>query len=146
VDKFKVRVKINSERPDFRLFATYLFGDDLHSYDSDGDSYPVNSRVWTELYMTSRQNAELGFAIEKENNEPLIFVVSSDREDITNAVSYFLARETTGEILDDNNRSYPFDILKNKVGNFNLDERLKLADESIWRQSSDKNPYPNLAK
>jgi hypothetical protein len=144
VDKFKLRVKINSNRPDFRLFATYLFGDDLHHYDSDGNSYPVNSRVWTELYMSSRKNPKLSFEITKENEQPLIFEVSSGWEVITNVISYFLARETSGEILDNNNQSISLDILKNKMGDFNLDERLLLADKSIWRQSSDQNPYPNL--
>ncbi len=27
---FKLNVKINSERPDFRVFASYFFGDDLY--------------------------------------------------------------------------------------------------------------------
>ena len=42
--RFDIKVKINSERPDFRVFASYFFGDDLYNYDSDGNSIPVTSR------------------------------------------------------------------------------------------------------
>ena len=66
--RFDIKVKINSERPDFRVFASYFFGDDLYNYDSDGNSIPITSKNWTELYMTSRQNSDLSFEIRPISN------------------------------------------------------------------------------
>ena len=62
-EKLELKVKVKSERPDFRVFACYFFGNDFHSYDSDGNSFPVTSRNWTELYMGSREIADLSFEI-----------------------------------------------------------------------------------
>jgi hypothetical protein len=140
-----IKVKVNTDRPDFRVFATYLFGDDLHNYDSDGNSIPVTSKNWTELYMCSRQNNELCFEIWKTSENPLIFEVSAEKIEIANIIAYFLARETNGEDLDKESNSIPLEYLIEKMGNFNLKERLKLADKSIWRKATEENPYPNLA-
>ena len=139
-----IKVKVNSERPDFRVFATYFFGDDLYNYDSDGNSIPVTSKNWTELYMRSRQNKDLCFEIWKTNDNPLIFEVSSEKLETANIIAYFLARETKGEILDEENNIIPIENLIEKMGDFNLTERLKLADKSIWRKATEENPYPNL--
>lgn len=138
------KVKVNSERPDFRIFATYFFGDDLYNYDSDGNSIPVTSKNWTELYMRSRQNNDLYFEIWKTNDNPLIFEVTSEKIETANIIAYFLARETKGEILDEKGSIIPMENLIEKMGGFNLIERLKLADKSIWRKATEENPYPNL--
>jgi hypothetical protein len=88
------KVKVHTERPDFRVFATYFFGDDAYDYDSDGNSIPVTSKHWTELYMCSRADKSLSFEIWKINENPLILEVSSEKVEITNIIAYFLARET----------------------------------------------------
>ncbi len=139
-----IKVKVNLERPDCRVFATYFFGDDLYNYDSEGNSIPVTSKNWTELYMRSRQNKDLCFEIWKTNDNPLIFEVSSEKIETANIIAWFLARETRGEILDEENNIIPMENLEEKMGGFNLAERLKLADESIWRTATEENPYPNL--
>ena len=142
--RFDIKVKINSERPDFRVFASYFFGDDLYNYDSDGDSIPVTSKNWTELHMTSRQNSDLSFEIRQINKEPLILEVTSEKAENANIIAYFLARETKGEILNDSNEIISLTSLIEKMGDFNLQERLTLADKSIWRKTTEGNPYPNL--
>lgn len=139
-----IKVKVNSERPDFRVFATYFFGDNLYNYDSEGDSIPVTSKDWSELYMCSRQDKDLCFDILKTNDNPLIFEVSSEKSETANIIAYFLARETMGEILNEENNIIPMDNLIEKMGTFNLIERLKLADNSIWKKATEENPYPNL--
>lgn len=132
-----IKVKINSERPDFRVFAAYFFGDDLHDYDSEGNSNPLTSRNWTYLYMCSRQNEELCFQILDIHDNPLIFEVSSENIETVNIIAYYLARETNGEIVDEESNIIPIENLVKKMGNFNLTERLKSADNSVWRTSKE---------
>ena len=141
-----IKVKINSERPDFRVFATYFFGDDLYNYDSDGNSIPVTSKTWTELYMRSRQNKDLHFEIWKTNDNPLIFEISSEKVENANIIAYFLAKETNGEILDKKNNLVKLESLIQNMGDFNLKERMTLAQNSIWRKATEKKPYPNLTE
>ena len=140
----EINVKIIKERPDFRVFATYFFGNDFHNYDSDGNSFPVTSRNWTQLYMSSRQESNLSFEIWPLNESPLILSVFSENSENAYRIAYFLARETNGAILNENNESIQLDSLLDKLGDFDLEERLFLADKSIWRQATDENPYPNL--
>jgi len=44
------KVKIENERLDFRVFIDLLYGQNKN-IDSDGDSNPVYSRNWTDLYV-----------------------------------------------------------------------------------------------
>jgi hypothetical protein len=139
-----INVKINSERPDFRIFGTYFFGNDLYDYDSDGNSIPVTSKNWTKLYMCCRENSNMWFEIEKINDAPCIFKVTSDTEQFTCRIAYFLAIETQGEILTDNYDKQNLSELTEKMGNFDLNAHLLLAKNSIWRKATENNPYPNL--
>ncbi len=143
--KFSLKVKINSERPDYRVFGAFFFGEDLHNYDGDGNSYPVWSRNWTELYMCSRENGQ-SFDISPDNEEETILKITAERQEDVNALAYFLAKETNGEILDADNQIIDAETLKSQLGDFDLENRLRLAKESIWRQTSAENPYPNLKK
>lgn len=142
---YKIDVLVNSDRPDFRVFGTFLFGEEDHKYDSEGDSYEVYSRVWTELYMSSRE-VELGFSIHKISDDPLTFEVSSAQENIMYAVAYFLARETSGEVVEKDGVILLFSELAELTGDFPLNRRLAIADQSIWRTTSEENPYPELPK
>jgi len=144
-EKFSIKVKVNSDRPDFRVFSSYFFGEDFHNYDSEGNSFPVSSREWTELYMCSRQVQGLWFDIcwvHKEDKS--ILEVTSDKLENVNTIAYFLAKETNGLIIDNTDSIIPFETLKNKMGDFDLESRLISADKSIWRKSSEANQYPNL--
>ena len=136
--KHNLEVKINSVRPDFRVFVDYLWGAD-HNFDSDGDSYDPASRVWTELYMSSREIENQSFMIGKIKDDPLVFEVSSENKYLLNRVVYFLKRETHGitQVSDET-------LLLNMGDDFNLEEALARADASIWRKSGPTNPFPNL--
>ncbi|NDV60548.1 hypothetical protein [Bacteroides sp. 519] len=144
-DNYLLKVKINSKRPDFRVFGTYFFGDDFHNYDSEGNSFPVSSREWTELYMCSRQIKDLWFDISWINKDDTsILEVTSNKIENVYIIAYFLAKETNGEVFDNTDKSVPLETLKLKMGDFELERRLQLAEQSIWRKSSETNPYPNL--
>lgn len=145
-DSFSLSVNINALRPDFRVFATYFFGDDMYNYDSEGDSFQVTSKSWTELYMCSRENEALCFDIWKINDEPLVFKVTSQTKEIVNRIAYFLSRETDGEIIDDEGNVVSAENIIQGMGNFDLAQRLELADNSIWRKATEDNPFPNLNK
>jgi hypothetical protein len=142
-EEFELRVKVKGERPDFRVFAIYFFGDERHSYDSDGDSIPVSSRTWTELYMGSRQSPGLSFEIWPSSVDPLVLTVRSEIRENAYRVAYFLARETYGDILNEINKPVDLDHVIDRMGHFDLEARLVLADNCIWRLASDENPYPN---
>jgi hypothetical protein len=94
--------------------------------------------------MGSRQDSNLNFDIYPIRENPLILGVSSRKAENAYRIAYFLAKETTGEILDENDEIVSLDSLIEKMGDFNLQERLLSADKSIWRQASTENPYPNL--
>ncbi len=142
---YKIDVLINSDRPDFRIFATFLFGYEDHDYDSEGDSYEVYSRTWTELYVSSRET-ELCFSIDKISEDPLTFEVSSKQESTMYAVAYFLARETYGEIVKKDGSMLLFSDVVELMGDFPLNKHLAIADHSIWRTTSAENPYPDIPK
>lgn len=142
--KDKLNIKVNSERPDFRIFASYFFGNDLYNYDSEGNSILVTSKNWTELYMCSRKDSDLNFDILPINENPLILEVTSENIENVYRIAYFLARETNGEIINEKDEILSMESLIEKMGDFNLKERLFLADKSVWRIATEENPYPNL--
>lgn len=140
---YKVSITINSGRPDFRVIIAFLWGD-FHNVDSDGDSYNPASTTWTELYMSDRESENCSFELSAISQDPLIFEISSENECLANKVAFFLARETQGNVINnDNLRAY--ETLASRLGdNFNLSKALDRADRSVWRNSSLWNPYPNL--
>jgi len=147
ITEFEIRVRVKSNRPDFRIFASYFFGDDFYNYDSEGDCLLVTSEKWTELYVRSRENSDLWFEIYKEDEEQsLILKVSSKNIETTYIIAYFLARETNGEVLDNDNEIILMSTLEKLMGDFDLENRLLIADNSIWREATTNNPYPNLNK
>ena len=94
--------------------------------------------------MRSRTNADLHFEICPIHETSLILEVTSGKEENVYRIAYFLATETKGEVLDDANKILPLERLKEKMGDFNLQERLLIAKNSIWRKATEDNPYPNL--
>lgn len=141
---FKLSIQVNTERPDFRVVAAFLFASDQHNFDSDGNSDPVSSRQWTELYISSRTMKDYTFSICLSQENPLILNIHSSRKYIAYAVAYFLALETQGHIINHKGNMIELLHIKNKLKNFPLDKHLNFAKNSIWRQSSKDNPYPNL--
>jgi hypothetical protein len=142
--EYSIRIRVNSDRPDFRLFNFFLWGEN-HRFDSEGDSYNPASRTWTSLYMGSREHEGEYFEIAMDSEEPLIFRVTSPIFAIANRVALFLAIETRGSVIDQENKLLPYDSLENDLGgDFYLSEALERAQNSIWRRSTLENPYPNL--
>ena len=141
---FDLNIHIHAPRPDFRVVANFLFASHTHNFDSDGDSYPVSSRQWTELYLSSRVWKNYTVSIYALQNEPLILRVHASRPSISYAIAYFLALETQGQIFTPKGQQLSLQYLEQKLKNFALDRRLAIAKHSIWRESSEENPYPNL--
>ncbi|MNJ91827.1 hypothetical protein D3C87_94820 [compost metagenome] len=139
----KINVTVNSDRPDFRVFGTFLFGEEMHNYESEGDSQEVYSRDWTELYMSSRE-IDWCFSIDKITDDPLTFEVSSKQQHTMYAIAYFLARETYGEVIEKDGSILLLSDVVKLTGNFQLNKHLAIADQSIWRTTSEENPYPHL--
>src|SRR5687768_6834014 len=108
--EYVLQVLINGERPDFRIFSVFLWGDN-HNFDSDGDSYNPASRTWTCLYMASRELSGQYLKINLVSEQPLIFDVISPDQNIANRVAIFLAIETNGRIISPDNTLLPFNIL-----------------------------------
>jgi hypothetical protein len=140
--EFIVRVLINGDRPDYRIFSVFLWGND-HKIDSDGDSYNPASRSWTELYMRSRERKG-GFEISQVSDNPKIFEVKSSNGYMANRAALFLARETAGMIVSPDNALHSYHVLVLKLGDFDLQQALERADQSVWRKSTPELPYPNL--
>jgi hypothetical protein len=57
---------------------------------------------------------------------------------------FFLARETNGEVAEREENDGPFEALRARLGDFDLDAAPGRADASIWRQATLDDPYPNL--
>lgn len=145
MEQFYLKVEIKEQRPDFRVFKAFFFGDDFHNCDSDGNASPVYSRDWTELYMRSRENNQW-FDIQCIEKDNLTFKITSNTEENVYQIAYFLAKETKGVIINRKNQIIDANDVISRMGNFNLEERLLLAEKSIWRKSSKGNPFPNIQK
>lgn len=145
MEKIILKVKTNTEKPDFRVFNAFFFGDDFHNTDSEGDSQEVWDRHWTELYKRSRENASKWLDISPSAyGDKTILEVSAGEESEVYALAYFLAQETQGEVFNANDVPLSVEELTQKMGDFPLQERLALAQKSIWRLSCKENPYPNV--
>lgn len=66
-----------SERPDFRYFLDLLYGPE-RNVDADGNSYPVNSRSWTYLYVKDRESDDPYIEIQASEVDVSRFSVQSD--------------------------------------------------------------------
>ncbi|WP_431228023.1 hypothetical protein [Burkholderia contaminans] len=132
-------VKIARNRPDFRCFIDLLYGYP-RSVDTDGDAYPVNSRIWTRLYLRDRKNDAPRVAIDPTDTDPAIFTVTSDAPELEALTALYLYLTSGDAISASENLLAASDIerLKEKHA-----EALQRANQSVWHQSSDEEPYPN---
>ena len=133
-------VEIDRERPDFRVFIDLLFGP-RWNVDTDGDSHPVNSRVWTWLYVADRTGGEPPVTINASEDDPRRFRVESESARLEELAALYLFLCSGSAIIG-------------REGTLNGAERLALqatysvelerAAKAVWHRSSDRNPYPNL--
>src|SRR5690242_3299728 len=95
----KLYVKAAGPRPDFRLVLAFVWGDEVDT-DTDGDSRPVDSRDWTELYAQNRGRKDEVFNVSPASDEPLVLQVRSEYEWLASAVAHLLAKTTGGGVSD----------------------------------------------
>ncbi len=88
----------DTARPDFRLVLAFVWGDEVDT-DTDGDSRPVDSREWTELYAQNRGRKDEVFNVNPASDEPLVLKVQSKHEWLAAAVAHLLAEITGGGVL-----------------------------------------------
>ena len=136
------RVAIIKDRPDYRVFADLLFGEN-RNVDSEGNSNPVNSRSWSGLYLKDRESKEPHVEILGLDENPEVFEViseSSELEELT-ALYLFLFSGSNIEVDAKKLVQSQIKLLKDKYA-----LQLQRAGNSIWHLSSNENPYPNLAQ
>ena len=132
-------VKIDRERPDFRVFIDLLFGPEWN-VDTDGNAYPVNSRTWTSLYIADRTNNEPFVTIEASENDLELFEVksASARLEELAALYLFLCSGSTIFTAEEALDSPRCMALQARYA-----AELQRAALARWHRSSDSNPYPN---
>lgn len=95
----KLFVRVAGPRPDFRLVLAFVWGDEVDT-DTDGDSRPVDSREWTELYAQNRGRRDEVFNVSPASDEPLVLQVRSKHEWLSAAVAHLLAETTGGGVSE----------------------------------------------
>jgi hypothetical protein len=142
-DKFIFYVLAPEDRPDFRQVMAFLWGED-QDVDSDGDSYPVSSRTWTELTLITRDDREEKFDVDPCGTAPLVLRVESDSHTLAARVAYLLAHHTGGEVGQ--SPSGPFyesaSLIAELGEDFDLDVALHRFHTTKYARSTLANPYP----
>ena len=93
----KIYVEINGPRPPYYNLPNELWPG--VGFDSDGNSHDPESKEWTELSITNRENESLRINIDPVNENPLVFVVESDTPELTIFAANWLVSHAAGKIL-----------------------------------------------
>lgn len=135
-------VRIIRNRPDFRCFIDLLYGQNSN-VDTDGDASPVNSRQWTYLYLKDRKDGARSVEICARETDLEIFSVESDSSALEELAALYLFLTCGQSIvsLEAHLTASNIELLRKKYS-----KELCRADQSIWHQSSDAQPYPNFGK
>lgn len=133
-------VKIDRERPDFRVFIDLLFGRGWN-VDTEGNSHPVNSRTWTSLYIADRTRSEPPVTIEASEGDPCLFQVDSASARLEELAALYLFLCSGFAIVAPEGT---LDAAQRLALQTNYSVEIQRAAEALWHQSSDSNPYPNL--
>jgi hypothetical protein len=137
-------VEAPRERPDFRLFITFLWSE-FHDVDSDGDSDNPASYEWSYLYLRNRADpAELvDIDTVEEQGRPCVRI-RSEVSWLAAAAAYFLAHEGNVRVRAPAQPDWDHrEALRAHLGAFDLEAASTRANGSIWRQATLENPYPN---
>ena len=134
------RVTIHQNRPDFRVLIDLMYGAG-RNVDTDGDSIPVNSRIWTELYIADRESHTPHIQINASRSDPNIFEVKSESQELETLGALYLFLYCGISISDGSHELDQSEIqyLKERYA-----VQLQRAENSIWHLSSDQRPYPNI--
>ena len=116
----KLYVRAARPRPDFRLVLAFIWGDDVDT-DTDGDSRPVDSREWTELYAQNRGCKDEVFDVLPASDEPLVLRVQSEHEWLAAAVAHLLAEVTGGGVSEQATGPFaPAESVLARIGAFDV--------------------------
>ena len=132
------KIKLCGQRPDFRVMIDLLYGFG-HNVDTDGNSIPVNTRDWTKLYMQDRESTTPRLEIFPQEEFMCCFSKDQRSQELASVYLYEYCRT---QIYFENEclSVKQIERMLNKYP-----QEFKRANASIWHQSSDENPYPNLS-
>jgi hypothetical protein len=134
------KVHVTGERPDFRVFIDLLYGQ-IHNVDTEGNSNPVNSRNWTDLYIKDREGSDPAVEIIVSLDNLNLFEIDSKDSKLEEIVSIYLFEYCGCSILYNNIVLSAQEIKNLKI---KYSAALDRARFSVWHNSSDENPYPNF--
>jgi hypothetical protein len=134
-------IAIDRERPDFRVFIDLLYGHD-HEVDTEGDSAPVNSRIWTHLFIADREEQNPSLEIYPRELQPLTLSVSSDSPRLEELAALYLFL-TSGTSIAKSTEDLGSDEINSLKSKYHSE--LQRAIDSIWHKSSNELPYPQQA-
>lgn len=132
-------VKINRNRPDFRVFIELLYGPNWN-VDSDGNSIPVWSRTWTRLYLADRKGGSHPVVISPSDDEPAVLCVESQSQDLEELAAVYLHHYSGSEIVKDSVLLSADQVATLKA---RFTSEIARADSARWHKSSAENPYPS---
>lgn len=133
-------VKIDRQRPDFRVFIDLLSGPE-GKVDTEGNSHPVYSRTWTSLYIADRTRKELPVTIEARENDPNLFEVESESTRLEELAALYLYLCSGSALFSPEGA---VDETQRMALQARYSAELQRAAQAPWHQSSESNPYPNL--
>ena len=135
------RIAINKERPDFRVFIDLLYGTD-RNVDTEGDSDPVNSRTWTYLYIADRETDDPSVEVGAIRENPNVFEVESKSNELEEVAALYLFLYC-GTSIAVGSKALGVKEIENLKRQYA--PHLQRAESSIWHNSTNGEPYPNLA-
>lgn len=131
-------VRVNGERPDFRVFTDLLYPPG-RNFDSDGDASDPACRNWTWLYLRDRESDAAPLEIEAFTDDIQLFAIRSDDSEQAALAALYLLRYC-GTTLTRNGT--PLDPIEIDILQARFESQLRRADASKWHRSSTQNPYP----
>lgn len=132
-------VVVVADRPDFRCFLDLLFGPG-RNVDTEGDSYPVNSRSWTLLHMKDRESDAPSVEIYASEVDESRFKVQSESSRLEELAALYLYL-TCGETISNSDQALDKAVIESLCKRY--DAELGRARDSIWHRSTDDLPYPH---
>jgi len=130
-------VNVTGPRPDFRVFISLLYGDRRKVY-TDGDFFPVHTRNWSWLHLQDHESEGPSIDIYSPEYSDS-FEVTSESPRLAELAAYYLFEycgdsiQTKGKMLSDGEIA---------TLSWKYLTELERARESVWHQSSDRNPNP----
>lgn len=133
------QVRIEKARPDFRVFVDLLYGFG-RNVDTEGNSYPVNSRTWSSLYIKDRESNDPFVEVSPCESNSSLLEITSESQALEELVALYLL-VSSGTSLFANG----VELTEEAINQLKTKHQTSLtrAEQSIWHKSSDETPYPN---